>query len=71
MTVRKLKPTARRIEALVAEDRDLLKALVKEALEEVLQVEVGYPLDKDERRPMIEPSGLACRDPSQRKEKRP
>jgi hypothetical protein len=67
MTVRKLKPTARRIEALVAEDRDLLKALVKEALEEVLQVEVG----KNERRPMIEPSGLACRDPSQRKEKRP
>ena len=40
MTVRKLKPAARRIEALVAEDRDLLKALVKEALEEVLQAEM-------------------------------
>ena len=40
MTVRKLKPAARRIEALVAEDRDLLKTLVKEALEEVLQAEM-------------------------------
>ncbi len=40
MTVRKLKPAPQRIEALVAEDRDLLKTLVKEALEEVLQAEM-------------------------------
>jgi transposase-like protein len=40
MTGRKLKPVAPRLEALVAQDRDLLKALVKEALEEVLQAEM-------------------------------
>jgi hypothetical protein len=33
MTVRKREPAARRIEALVAEDRDLLKASGKEAEE--------------------------------------
>jgi putative transposase len=40
MTGRKLKPVVPRLEALVAQDRDLLKALVKEALEEVLQAEM-------------------------------
>lgn len=40
MTVRKLKAVPRRLEALVAQDRDLLKALVKEALEQVLQAEM-------------------------------
>ena len=40
MTVRKLKSVAPRLEALVAQDRDLLKALVKEALEQVLQTEM-------------------------------
>jgi putative transposase len=40
MTVRKLKAVPRRLEALVAQDRDLLKALVKEALEQVLQSEM-------------------------------
>src|SRR5512147_794072 len=40
MTIRKLKAVPRRIEALVAQDRDLLKALVKEALEQVLQSEM-------------------------------
>jgi len=37
MTVRKLKTSAWRIEALVAEDRDLPTAPVKEVLEEVRQ----------------------------------
>ena len=40
MTVRKLKAVPRRLEALVAQDRDLLKALVQEALEQVLQSEM-------------------------------
>ena len=40
MTVRKLKAVPRRLEALVAQDRDLLKALVKEALEQVLEAEM-------------------------------
>jgi putative transposase len=40
MTVRKLKAVPRRLEALMAQDRDLLKALVKEALEQVLQSEM-------------------------------
>ena len=40
MTVRKLKAVPRRLEALVAQDRELLKALVKEALEQVLQSEM-------------------------------
>jgi len=40
MTVRKLKAVPRRLEALVAQDRDLLKALVKEALEQVLHSEM-------------------------------
>ena len=40
MTVRKLKAVAPRLEALVSQDRDLLKALVKEALEQVLQTEM-------------------------------
>jgi transposase-like protein len=40
MTVRKLKAVPRHLEALVAQDRDLLKALVKEALEQVLQSEM-------------------------------
>jgi len=40
MTVRKLKAVPVRLEALVAQDRDLLKALVKEALEQVLQSEM-------------------------------
>lgn len=40
MTVRKLKAVPRRLEALVAQDRDLFKALVKEALEQVLQSEM-------------------------------
>ena len=33
MTDRKLKTVGRRLEALVSQDRDLLKALVKEALD--------------------------------------
>ena len=37
MTVRKLKAVAPRLEALVSQDRDLLKTLAKEALEQVLQ----------------------------------
>ena len=41
MTVRKLKPVAPRLEALVAQDRDLLKTLAKEALEQVLQAEMA------------------------------
>jgi hypothetical protein len=41
MTVRKLKPGAVRLEALVAQDRDLLKALAKEALEQVMQGEMA------------------------------
>jgi len=40
MTVRKLKTVVPRLEALVAQDRDLLTALVKEALEQVLQTEM-------------------------------
>ena len=41
MTVRKLKAGAARLEALVAQDRDLLKALVKESLDQVLQAEMA------------------------------
>ena len=41
MTVRKLKAGATRLEALVAQDRDLLKALAKEALDQVLQAEMA------------------------------
>ena len=41
MTVRKLKAGAARLEALVAQDRDLLKALAKEALDQVLQAEMA------------------------------
>lgn len=37
MTARKLKAGAVRLEPLVAQDRDLLKALAKEALEQVMQ----------------------------------
>jgi putative transposase len=40
MTVRKLKAVGARLEALVAQDRELLKALVKEALEQILQSEM-------------------------------
>ncbi len=40
MTVRKLKAVGERLEALVARDRELLKALVKEALEQILQSEM-------------------------------
>lgn len=40
MTVRKLKAVPRRLEALVAQDQDLLKALVKEALDQMLQAEM-------------------------------
>src|SRR5260221_13284285 len=40
MTVRKLKAVAPRLEALVAQDKDLLKTLVKEALEQILQTEM-------------------------------
>ena len=40
MTERKLKAVRPRIEALVAQDRDLLKALVKEALDQILQAEM-------------------------------
>ena len=40
MTERKLKPVRPRLEALVSEDRDLLKALVKEALDQILQAEM-------------------------------
>jgi len=41
MTVRKLKAGVARLEALVAQDRDLLKALVKEALDQLLQAEMA------------------------------
>jgi transposase-like protein len=41
MTVRKLKAGVERLEALVAQDRDLLKALVKEALDQLLQAEMA------------------------------
>jgi hypothetical protein len=37
MTEKKFKPVRPRLEALLAQDRDLLKALVKEALDQVLQ----------------------------------
>jgi putative transposase len=40
MTVRKLKTAAPRLEALIAEDRDLLKRLAGEALNQVLQAEM-------------------------------
>src|SRR3982751_1743784 len=40
MTDRKLKAVRPRLEALVAQDRDLLKALVKEALDQILQAEM-------------------------------
>src|SRR5512146_2328401 len=40
MTERKLKTVRPRLEALVAQDRDLLKALVKEALDQLLQAEM-------------------------------
>jgi hypothetical protein len=39
MTERKLKAVSPRLEALVTQDRDLLKALVKEALDQILQAE--------------------------------
>jgi transposase-like protein len=41
MTVRKLKAGVARLEALVAQDGDLLKALVKEALDQLLQAEMA------------------------------
>ncbi|MDB5903473.1 MAG: family transposase [Betaproteobacteria bacterium] len=41
MTARKLEAGAVRLEALVAQDRDLLKALAKEALEQVMQGEMA------------------------------
>jgi len=55
MTVRKLKAVAPRLEALVGQDRDLLKALVKEALDQVLQAEMAEflgagPGERTERR---------------------
>ena len=37
MTDRKLKAVRPRLEVLLAQDRDLLKALVKEALDQILQ----------------------------------
>ena len=40
MTVRKLKAVGARLEALVAQDRDLLRTLAKEALDQVLQAEM-------------------------------
>jgi hypothetical protein len=40
MTERKLEAVRPRLEALVAQDRDLLKALVKEALDQILQAEM-------------------------------
>ena len=40
MTVRKLKAVAPRLEALMAQDQDLLKTVAKEALEQVLQAEM-------------------------------
>jgi len=40
MTVRKLKAVAPRLETLVEQDRDLLKALAEEALNQVLQAEM-------------------------------
>ena len=40
MTERKLKAVRPRLEALLAQDRDLLKALVKEALDQILQAEM-------------------------------
>jgi hypothetical protein len=40
MTERKLKPVRPRLEALVAGDRDLLKALVEEALDQILRAEM-------------------------------
>ena len=41
MTVRKLKAVGSRLEALVAQDRDLLKTLTQEALNQVLQAEMS------------------------------
>ena len=40
MTEKKLKTVRPRLEVLVAQDRDLLKALVKEALDQILQAEM-------------------------------
>jgi transposase-like protein len=40
MTVRKLKAVPRRFEGLLAQDQDLLRALVKEALDQMLQAEM-------------------------------
>ena len=41
MTAKKLKAVRPRLEALMAQDRDLLKALVKEALDQILQAEMS------------------------------
>src|ERR1041385_6524057 len=40
MTEKKVKTVRARLEGLMAEDRDLLKALVKEALDQILQAEM-------------------------------
>ena len=40
MTVRKLKTVSPRLETLVAQDKDLLKCLIQEALQQVLQTEM-------------------------------
>ena len=40
MTERRLEPVRPRLEALVAQDQDLLTALVKEALAQLLQAEM-------------------------------
>ena len=40
MTVRKLKAVPGRLETLVEQDKDLLKGLIKEALQQVLQTEM-------------------------------
>ncbi len=40
MTERKLKAVRPRLEALVSQDKDLLKALVKEALDQILRAEM-------------------------------
>ena len=40
MTEKKIKTVRPRLEALMVQDRDLLKALVKEALDQILQAEM-------------------------------
>jgi hypothetical protein len=60
MTIKKLKAKGADVEALVGQDQDLIKTLMKQALQEVLEIEMRGLLGRGAVGAQRRPARLSC-----------